>query len=82
MLAALYFPSLREPTAAFNNALVRLHHHAIDCFALGHPVSVGAAMAIAAKKDPEAKKLQNESFQLRLALDEAIMEEAKRYSHV
>ncbi len=82
MLAALYFPSLREQAAEFNNALVRLHHHAIDCFALGHPVSVGASMAIVAQKDPEAKKLQDESFQLRLAFDAAIMEEAKRYSHV
>lgn len=82
MLAALYFPSLREPAAAFNNALLRVHLHAIDCFALGHPVSVGASMAIAAQKDPEAKKLQDESLQLRLALDEAIMEEARRYSHV
>jgi hypothetical protein len=39
-------------------------------------------MAIVAEKDPEAKKLQDESFNLRLALDKAIIEEAKRYSHV
>jgi hypothetical protein len=82
MLAALYFPSLAEPGAAFANALVRLHNHAVECFALGHPVSVGASMAIVAQKDPEAKKLQDESLHLRLALDEAVIEEAKRYSHV
>jgi hypothetical protein len=82
MLATLYFPSLTEPTAQFANALVRYHRHAIDCFSLGHPVSVGAAMAMVAQKDSEAKKLQEESFDLRLALDKAIGEEASRYSHV
>src|SRR5262249_49958351 len=82
MLAALYFPSLTEPATAFNNALLRLYNHAIDCFALGHPVSVGASMVIVAQNDPEAKKLQDESYQLRLALDKAIIEEAKRYSRV
>ena len=82
MMAALYFQSLADQAAAFNNALLRLYNHAIDCFALGHPVSVGASMAIVAKSDPEAKKLQDESYHLRLALDKAIIEEAKRYSKV
>jgi hypothetical protein len=82
MLATPYFPRLTEPTAQFANALVRYHHHAIDCFSLGQPVSVGASMAMVAQKDPEAKKLQEESFRLRLALDTAIAEEASHYSHV
>jgi len=82
MLATLYFPSLADLTAQFANALVRYHLHAIDCFSLGHPVSVGASMAMVAKNDPEAKKLQEESLHLRLALDRAIGEEATRYSHV
>jgi hypothetical protein len=82
MLASLYFPSLAQPATDFANSLVRLHHHAIDCFALGHPVSVGASMAIVAQNNPKAKKLQDESFHLRLALDKAIIEEAKHYSHV
>ena len=59
MLAALYFPSLASPAAAFNNALLRLYNHAIDCFALGNPISVGASMALVAEKNPEANKLQN-----------------------
>jgi hypothetical protein len=82
MLASLYFNSLAQPATDFANSLVRLHIHAIDCFALGHPVSVGASMVIVAQNDPEAKKLQDESFHLRLALDKAIIEEAKHYSHV
>jgi hypothetical protein len=82
MLATLYFPSLTEPTAQFANALVQYHLHAIDCFSLGHPISVGASMAMVAQKDPEAKKLQEQSFHLRLALDKAIGDEASHYSHV
>jgi hypothetical protein len=82
MLATLYFPSLREPTAQFANALVRYHQHAIDCFSPGHPISVGASMAMVAQKDPEAKKLQEESFHLRLALDKALEDEANHDSHV
>ena len=55
---------------------------AIDCFSLGHPISVGASMAMVAQKDPQAKKLQEQSLHLRLALDKAIGDEASRYSHV
>ncbi len=82
VLASLYFPSLADQTAEFANSLVRYYHHATDCFRAGAPASLGAQMAIAARDVPEANKLQEESFNLRLALDQAIIKEAKRYAHV
>jgi hypothetical protein len=82
VLAHLYFPALAELTAEFANSLVRYHHHATDCYQPGVPASVGAQMVMIAKDHPEAKQIQEESFHLRLALDQAITKEAKKYSHV
>jgi hypothetical protein len=79
VLAHLYFPRLAEAAAKFANSLVRYHHHATHCFQPGHPATLGAQ--IVAQQNPEAKKIQEESFHLRLALDDAIAKEAKRYSH-
>lgn len=81
MLAQLYFPSLAEPAAAYVNGLIRYYHFATDCYQPGHPASVGAQMALALKKHPEAKQREMEPLYLRQAFDDAIAEEAKRYAH-
>jgi hypothetical protein len=81
ILALLYFPRLLEPAAAYTNGLIRYYHFCIDCFSPHAPATLGAQVARFVSNHPEAKQREDEPLFLRNHLDEAIAQEAKRYSH-
>jgi hypothetical protein len=70
-----------EPAAAYTNGLIRYYHFCMDCFSPDAPATLGAQVAMAVSRNPEAKQREDQPLFLRNRLDEAIAEEAKRYSH-
>ena len=79
MLAQLYFSELEEPAGAFANALLKYHHLLIDCMDPNIPASGTAQVLMKMQRDPSLKESFEAHFHARIALDNAIAKEAKKY---
>lgn len=82
MLARLSFPSIVEPAKQWAEGCLRYYSFVGECFHPDIPASFGAQVVLAVAKNPELKQPEEEILILRTRLDDAIVEEAKKYEHI
>jgi hypothetical protein len=79
MVARLSFPSMIDIAAQWANGYVHFYHFASECFQKDLETPLGTQLELAAASNPELRKRYESPTILRILLDDAIAQEAKKY---